>query len=164
MDAMVNEGGAPPPRAGGDATAARPTESEPAGIPIRDWPRHKARSALRSLGQRYLDLLIGRHHTFRQTLKLVPDRMHRAARQTHLMLEAVEDFHSGAYRDIPWGAVAVMAGALLYAVNPADVVPDALPFLGALDDIAVVTVAVRLVQSHLQRYCRHKGYAVTDYF
>jgi uncharacterized membrane protein YkvA (DUF1232 family) len=57
-----------------------------------------------------------------------------------------------------------MSGAVLYAVNPADVVPDALPILGTIDDVAVVALAVRLVQRDLRRYCEHKGYSVDEYF
>jgi uncharacterized membrane protein YkvA (DUF1232 family) len=90
--------------------------------------------------------------------------MHRVARQTRLVLEALDDFNSGEYRAMPWGSLAVMAGAVLYAVNPADVVPDVMPMLGSLDDLAVVAVAVRLVQRDLKQYCEYKGYPVAEYF
>jgi uncharacterized membrane protein YkvA (DUF1232 family) len=161
---MVNEGGpveaSVHPRSDADTSSVSASSHDAAG----SWPRHKLTAALRSLGKRYLALLVGKHRTFSNQVEQVPERMHRAARQTRLMLEAIEDFNSGAYEEIPWGSVALMSGALLYAVNPADVVPDALPFLGALDDIAIVTIAVRLVQRDLRRYCEYKGYPVDEYF
>jgi uncharacterized membrane protein YkvA (DUF1232 family) len=80
------------------------------------------------------------------------------------MLEAVREVNAGTYRDIPWGAVALMAGALLYAVNPVDVVPSSLRFLNALDDVAVVAIVVRLVHKDLRRYCEYRGYRAHDYF
>ncbi|MBI3558033.1 MAG: DUF1232 domain-containing protein [Deltaproteobacteria bacterium] len=37
---------------------------------------------------------------------------------------------------------AVCAGALLYLVNPLDLIPDAIPVIGYLDDFAVLSLAV----------------------
>lgn len=94
----------------------------------------------------------------------LPDRMHRVANQTKLVLELVDDFRSGTYRKVPWHTIAVGAGALLYAANPADVLPDALIGLGQLDDIAVLAIALRVMRKDLREYCEHKGYSVEDYF
>jgi uncharacterized membrane protein YkvA (DUF1232 family) len=58
----------------------------------------------------------------------------------------------------------IAAGALLYSVSPGDIVPDALPVLGQLDDALVVGLAMRLIRRDLQRYIEHKGYAVEKYF
>src|SRR6187551_696839 len=67
-------------------------------------------------------------------LRRVPDNLHRTAKQLSLGLELIDDFHSGRYRAAPWGSIALLTGALLYAVSPADVLPDALLGLGSLDD------------------------------
>lgn len=52
----------------------------------------------------------------------------------------------------------------MYAVNPADVIPDALLGIGALDDAVVIAVALRLLRRDLEAYCAYKGYAWVDYF
>lgn len=36
----------------------------------------------------------------------------------------------------------VLGAALLYAVSPIDLVPDVIPFLGQLDDVAVLAIAL----------------------
>jgi uncharacterized membrane protein YkvA (DUF1232 family) len=60
--------------------------------------------------------------------------------------------------------VALIAGAILYAVSPADVIPDTIPVIGVLDDLAVVAVATRLVRGQLKAYARFKGYPLGRYF
>jgi uncharacterized membrane protein YkvA (DUF1232 family) len=60
--------------------------------------------------------------------------------------------------------MALLAGAVLYTVSPTDVVPDLVPFLGALDDLAVLAVATRLLRKDLEEYARFKHYSVQAYF
>jgi uncharacterized membrane protein YkvA (DUF1232 family) len=99
-----------------------------------------------------------------RSLEDIPNRMHLVARQTRLLLELIEDFRRGRYREVPWSTVAVASAGVLYTVSPADLVPDALPFLGALDDMAVIAVATRFIRGDLERYCRFKGYPAEEYF
>ena len=44
-----------------------------------------------------------------------------------------------------------IGAALLYCLDPLDLVPDFVPVLGWLDDIAVVTLVLTWVQDQLQR-------------
>jgi uncharacterized membrane protein YkvA (DUF1232 family) len=80
------------------------------------------------------------------------------------VLELIDDFKSGTYRAVPWHSIAVASAAVLYVVNPQDLVPNYVPLLGLLDDMAVVAVATRWIESDLRQYCRFKGYRQEDYF
>jgi uncharacterized membrane protein YkvA (DUF1232 family) len=42
--------------------------------------------------------------------------------------------------------------ALLYIVSPIDVIPDGIPFLGALDDVVVAGYALKQGAAELERY------------
>jgi uncharacterized membrane protein YkvA (DUF1232 family) len=90
--------------------------------------------------------------------------MQHAAKQTALVLDLLDDFRSGTYRQVPWHSIAIASAGVLYAVSPADVVPDFIPFLGALDDVAVAAIATRLIKKDLVRYCHYKGYSEAEYF
>ena len=46
--------------------------------------------------------------------------------QGRLMLAMVKDYVTGAYREIPYWAISAVSLALLYVLNPADVIPDVL--------------------------------------
>jgi uncharacterized membrane protein YkvA (DUF1232 family) len=99
-----------------------------------------------------------------KSLDELPRRMEKVARQCALILEMVDDVRSGRTREVPLRALVIGAVALLYATNPADVVPDALPFLGSLDDLAVIALATHLIRRDLERYCVAKGHELRDYF
>jgi uncharacterized membrane protein YkvA (DUF1232 family) len=42
---------------------------------------------------------------------------------------------------------AIALGALLYFLNPVDLIPDSIPVVGYLDDFAVLTLATHLIQN-----------------
>ena len=46
--------------------------------------------------------------------------------------------------------------ALLYVFNPFDILPDVLPFIGALDDASVVTASLMLIERDLSTYRKWK--------
>jgi uncharacterized membrane protein YkvA (DUF1232 family) len=98
------------------------------------------------------------------TLQEIPIRMQRVTNQVRLVLELIDDFAEGTYRDIPWHSMAIAAGAILYSVSPADLVPDALPLVGNLDDLIVLGIALRLIEKDLRRYAASKGHEPSEYF
>lgn len=64
----------------------------------------------------------------------------------------VRDWRAGRYRQALYGTIAAVAFALLYVFNPLDIVPDVLPFLGAVDDAAVIGACLMLVERDLKKY------------
>ena len=52
----------------------------------------------------------------------------------------------------PVGVAVAAAFALLYVFNPFDLMPDVLPFIGALDDAAVVGACLMLIERDLRQY------------
>src|SRR5690606_34129177 len=119
---------------------------------------------MRRWGLGHLEVLARKKGRVAVSMSAVPEQMHLVANQTRLVLELVDDVRLGHYRDVSWRSIALLVGGLLYVVSPADVIPDALPLLGALDDLAVLAVATRLARADLKAYCRHKGYREEDYF
>ncbi len=69
-----------------------------------------------------------------------------------LMLALLKDYVTGNYRDIPWRSLAAIAGALLYLLNPLDLVPDFLVMLGLVDDALVLGTCLSLIEHDLYRY------------
>lgn len=69
-----------------------------------------------------------------------------------LLLALVEDVSRGRYPHVPKWTLGAAAFALLYVLNPFDLVPDALPVLGMLDDAAVVSACVALLEQDLYDY------------
>ncbi len=61
------------------------------------------------------------------------------------------------YRAVPWRSVLYAVAALLYFVNPVDLIPDALAGIGFVDDVAVVGAVVRAIRADLERFRRWEG-------
>ncbi|HCN77560.1 MAG TPA: hypothetical protein DIT13_10260 [Verrucomicrobiales bacterium] len=72
--------------------------------------------------------------------------------QAKLMLALVRDYWSGRYRQVPYWVISACALALLYVLNPLDVIPDVIPGLGYLDDATVVAFCLKLIERELERY------------
>ena len=47
-------------------------------------------------------------------------------------------YASGKYRDISWKSVLIVLAAIIYFINPIDLIPDFIPVLGLTDDFSVL--------------------------
>ena len=68
------------------------------------------------------------------------------------MLRLVRAYSRGIYRDATDSTLVVIIAAIIYVVNPLDVIPDALPALGYLDDATVIALAVRRSRQALDEF------------
>ncbi len=82
--------------------------------------------------------------------------LQRFIEDARLLIAVVKDYWSGAYRKLPYGTVAAIVFTLIYVFNPLDLVPDFLPIIGEVDDAAVVTACLFLVERDLLAYKQWK--------
>jgi uncharacterized membrane protein YkvA (DUF1232 family) len=68
------------------------------------------------------------------------------------MLSLIKDYWKKDYQKIPWYALTAIVFALLYVLNPMDLSPDYIPFIGYLDDVSVFSFALTLVSKDLTAY------------
>ena len=83
-------------------------------------------------------------------------------RQCHLLWRMVRDSARGEFK-APWRTIAAAAAALVYFINPLDLVPDFLPGVGLLDDATVVGLCLKMVRDDLKRYARQNDLDLDDY-
>jgi uncharacterized membrane protein YkvA (DUF1232 family) len=76
----------------------------------------------------------------------------RFVQDGQLLIAIVKDYLSGSYRQIPYGSIASIVFTLIYVLNPFDLVPDMLPLIGQLDDVAVMGACLMLVEQDLHKY------------
>ncbi len=73
-----------------------------------------------------------------------------------MLLALVQDYANGRYRQIPWRAIAAVVAALLYVLNPLDLVPDFIPLVGWLDDGAILAACLMMIEGDLHAYRKWK--------
>ena len=69
-----------------------------------------------------------------------------------LFIAIVKDYWSGAYRHVPYGVIASIVFTLIYVLNPFDLMPDMLPLIGQVDDVAVMGACLIMVEQDLHKY------------
>jgi len=76
----------------------------------------------------------------------------RYIEDARLMLSLIKDYWLGNYRETLWLSISAIVFALLYVLNPLDLIPDFIPFVGLVDDAFALAVAFKLVEKDLKKY------------
>jgi len=64
----------------------------------------------------------------------------------------LRDYKAGNYKQIPFWSIAAVVAALLYVVNPFDLIPDAIPGIGLIDDAFVIAACWHMIEKDLLAY------------
>lgn len=68
------------------------------------------------------------------------------------MISLVRSYSKKEYTDIPIGTILAIIGALIYFLSPIDVISDAIPVVGYLDDATVILTCLKLVKDDMKEY------------
>jgi uncharacterized membrane protein YkvA (DUF1232 family) len=66
--------------------------------------------------------------------------------------------------NVPKKAKLTIAGALGYLILPVDLIPDFIPVVGFMDDLALIIYALRQVFSHVSEETKKKAYEQTSHW
>jgi uncharacterized membrane protein YkvA (DUF1232 family) len=83
--------------------------------------------------------------------------LNRFIQDVTLMISLAKDYAKGNYREVPFWTIAAIVAALLYVLNPIDIIPDFIPVVGYLDDAAVVGACLLMVEQDLKKYSEWKS-------
>ena len=82
-------------------------------------------------------------------------------RARQLKIELIALALAARHPHTPWYAKLVVAGCVAYALTPVDLVPDAIPVIGVIDDLIfiplAVALAVRFVPAPVLADCRARS-------
>ena len=72
--------------------------------------------------------------------------------QVPLMISMVKSYITREYSEVSPKVIVSLVAAFLYLVKRKDLISDSIPVLGQLDDLAVVTLALKLSEPELNAY------------
>ena len=76
-----------------------------------------------------------------------------AARERFFVLgRLIKAYALGHYRQVPWKTILLIVAAVIYFVNPLDLVPDLIPLTGLTDDFAVLIWVYNTVSDEIERF------------
>lgn len=64
----------------------------------------------------------------------------------------VRAYAMGHYREIPWKSFLIIVAAIIYFVNPLDLLPDLIPVAGLTDDFGVLVWVYNTVNTEIDRF------------
>jgi len=77
--------------------------------------------------------------------------------QLEFLADAVEDCFEGAYKELPYFALAEAVFALTYAHKKVDIIPDSVVDLGHADDSSVVRAVIMQNERAFEKYAKSQG-------
>ena len=82
-------------------------------------------------------------------------------RARHLKAETFALYLAARHTATPWYAKLVVAAIVVYALSPIDLIPDFVPILGYVDDLALiplgVTLAIKMIPPTVMLECRARA-------
>ena len=69
-----------------------------------------------------------------------------------LMFSMIRSYVTKEYTEVSPKVVASVAGAFLYLIKGKDLIPDKIPVLGIVDDLAVIALALKLNEKEVDAY------------
>ncbi|OWP62590.1 hypothetical protein CDA63_13185 [Hymenobacter amundsenii] len=70
----------------------------------------------------------------------------------YTLVRLVRNYVSGSYREVETSTIVSGLGVLLYVLSPIDLVPDFIPVVGFLDDLALISWFVSKFQGELEKF------------
>ena len=69
-----------------------------------------------------------------------------------LMIAMVKSYINGTYKEVSPKVIASLVAAFLYLVKRKDLIPDNIPLVGHVDDLAVLGVALKICEPELKAF------------
>lgn len=129
------------------------SEDKPLGKHLTGLDEDYVREKAKDITEADLDTIVERADAIEKRFRS-GGPLRRLFENGRLLLELVLDVRRGRYREAPVWTLSAVGVALLYVLNPLDLIPDTLPLLGLVDDAAVVSACLSLVEQDLRKYRR----------
>ena len=132
--------------------------SEESARSILDMGMAQAKSMLDNPDS--VDELLGQ---VKERVSNLPGAVAGALTKVPLMATMIKSYVTGEYTVISPKVIASVLGALIYLVKGRDLIPDSIPILGWVDDVAVVALAIKLNEKELREFeAWKKGYVLPE--
>ena len=70
-------------------------------------------------------------------------------------------YATGKYKSVPWKTMLIVLAAVIYFINPLDLIPDLVPIVGFTDDFAVLIWVYNAIQVEIDKFLEWEGSQVT---
>ena len=86
-----------------------------------------------------------------EKLKMVP-RIGEQLSHIPVFISMIRSYVKKEYTKAPVGTIVAIISAIAYFLSPVDVIPDGIPVAGYVDDAAIITACLSIVDSDIKEY------------
>ena len=76
----------------------------------------------------------------------------RLIQDFRLLYALIKDYWRGEYREVSIWSIIVFVFGIAYVLSPIDLIPDFVPFMGQIDDAAILIICMYLLERDLYKY------------
>ncbi|MBN1972410.1 MAG: DUF1232 domain-containing protein [Sedimentisphaerales bacterium] len=69
-----------------------------------------------------------------------------------VLIRLVREYINGEYKDVSWETIVLVTAAIIYFINPIDLIPDFIPGIGLIDDATVIAFTVTSIRKDLDKF------------
>ena len=80
----------------------------------------------------------------------------RERAKVELLIMALRDYWNGEYKELPYRTIVAIVVALIYILNPIDIIPDFIPIIGQIDDLAMLLFVWEMISEDIRDYALWK--------
>jgi uncharacterized membrane protein YkvA (DUF1232 family) len=66
-------------------------------------------------------------------------------------------YATGKYRAVPWKTMLILLAAMIYFINPFDLIPDLIPVAGFTDDFAILVWVYNSIEAEIEKFLEWEG-------
>ena len=99
-----------------------------------------------------MDELVGQSKKKMQSVKGRKQNFSNFFQQLITFQRMLKAYSKNEYRNLPWRSLLSIIGAILYFLNPFDIIPDFIPGIGLIDDITLLGWVYKSLTSDVERF------------
>ncbi len=78
-------------------------------------------------------------------------------RDVTALVRMIRAYKNKTYRKVPMRTIIAALAALIYFLDPLDLIPDAIPMIGYIDDAAVLGLVMSMIRNDLEAFQEWEG-------
>lgn len=106
-------------------------------------------------------MLILRLSAKMKTVNWTPVQQQLVKEKFFILGRLARAYATGRYTSVPWRAMLILLAAVIYFINPLDLIPDIIPVLGLTDDFAVLLWVYNAVRAEVDKFLAWEDSQVT---